>query len=105
MTTDYAAYARAVGRRLRAARKSQGLSLHGVENASGGRLGAAVVGTYERGSRNVTVQKLAELAEFYGVPVPELLPGDAAKPDAGKLLLALGEKLGVRLAVQAAGDE
>jgi hypothetical protein len=24
----------------------------------------------------VTVQKLAELAEFYGVPVSELLPGD-----------------------------
>ena len=26
----------------------------------------------------MTVQKLAELAEFYGVPVSELLPGDAA---------------------------
>jgi len=33
----------------------------------------------------VTVQKLAELAEFYGVPVSELLPGAphrASKPPA-----------------------
>ena len=36
-----------------------------------------VVGSYERGDRFVTVQKLAELAEFYGVPVSELLPGDS----------------------------
>jgi transcriptional regulator with XRE-family HTH domain len=33
-----------------------------------------VVGSYERGDRAVTVAKLAELAEFYGVPVAELLP-------------------------------
>ncbi len=37
-----------------------------------------MVGSYERGDRSVTVQKLAELAEFYGVPVSELLPGDSA---------------------------
>ena len=29
---------------------------------------AVVVGSYERGDRAVTVQKLAELADFYGVP-------------------------------------
>ena len=33
-----------------------------------------VVGSYERGDRAVTVQKLAELADFYGIPVGELLP-------------------------------
>ena len=38
---------------------------------------AVVVGSYERGDRSITVQRLAELAEFYGVPVSELLPGDA----------------------------
>ena len=31
-------------------------------------------GSYERGDRAVTVQKLSELAQFYGVPVAELLP-------------------------------
>ncbi|MFI5099602.1 MAG: transcriptional regulator [Actinomycetes bacterium] len=68
-------YARALGSRLRAIRTQQGLSLHGVEEKSQGRWKAVVVGSYERGDRAVTVQKLAELADFYGVPVAELLPG------------------------------
>lgn len=71
-------YARALGARLRAIRTQQGLSLHGVEEKSRGRWKAVVVGSYERGDRAVTVQKLAELADFYGVPVSELLPGDVA---------------------------
>jgi transcriptional regulator with XRE-family HTH domain len=71
-------YAKTLGARLRAIRTQQGLSLHGVEERSRGRWKAVVVGSYERGDRSVTVQKLAELAEFYGVPVSELLPGDAA---------------------------
>ena len=70
-------YAKALGARLRAIRIQQGLSLHGVEEKSRGRWKAVVVGSYERGDRSITVQKLAELAEFYGVPVLELLPGDA----------------------------
>src|SRR5256885_9988552 len=68
-------YAKALGARLRAIRTQQGLSLHGVEEKSHGRWKAVVVGSYERGDRAVTVQKLAELADFYGVPVAELLPG------------------------------
>src|SRR5260370_24432033 len=71
-------YAKTLGARLRAIRTQQGLSLHGVEEKSRGRWKAVVVGSYERGDRSVTVQKLAELADFYGVPVSELLPGDAA---------------------------
>ena len=67
-------YARALGARLRAIRTQQGLSLHGVEEKSQGRWKAVVVGSYERGDRAVTVHKLAELADFYGVPVSELLP-------------------------------
>jgi transcriptional regulator with XRE-family HTH domain len=74
MATDYA---RSLGARLRAIRTQQGLSLHGVEEKSQGRWKAVVVGSYERGDRAVTVQKLAELANFYGVPVAELLPQGA----------------------------
>src|SRR3981081_2503910 len=83
-------YAKTLGARLRAIRTQQGLSLHGVEEKSRGRWKAVVVGSYERGDRSVTVQKLAELAEFYGVPVSELLPGDAAPavlPAAPKLVI------------------
>ncbi len=67
-------YAKALGARLRAIRTQQGLSLHGVEEKSKGRWKAVVVGSYERGDRAVTVQRLAELAEFYSVPIHELLP-------------------------------
>ncbi|HEX3614752.1 MAG TPA: transcriptional regulator [Sporichthyaceae bacterium] len=70
-------YAKSLGARLRAIRTQQGLSLHGVEEKSRGRWKAVVVGSYERGDRAVTVQKLSELAGFYGVPVAELLPGGA----------------------------
>jgi transcriptional regulator with XRE-family HTH domain len=85
-------YAKTLGARLRAIRTQQGLSLHGVEEKSRGRWKAVVVGSYERGDRSVTVQKLAELAEFYGVPVSELLPGDvlpAVLAPAPKLVIDL----------------
>src|ERR1700712_1108774 len=71
MSSDYA---KALGARLRSIRTQQGLSLHGVEEKSLGRWKAVVVGSYERGDRAVTVQRLSELAVFYGVPVSELLP-------------------------------
>src|SRR5205814_3967179 len=35
-------------------------------------------GPYERGDRAVSVQRLSELADFYGVPVSDLLPPDDA---------------------------
>ncbi|NLU80484.1 transcriptional regulator [Micromonospora sp. HNM0581] len=67
-------YAKSLGARLRSIRQQQGLSLQGVEEKSNGRWKAVVVGSYERGDRAVTVSRLAELAEFYRVPVSELLP-------------------------------
>ncbi|MEO9140015.1 MAG: transcriptional regulator [Jatrophihabitans sp.] len=67
-------YAKALGARLRAIRTQQHLSLHGVERKSGGKWKAVVVGSYERGDRAVSVQRLSELADFYGVPVSDLLP-------------------------------
>jgi transcriptional regulator with XRE-family HTH domain len=71
-------YAKALGARLRAIRMQQHLSLHGVERKSGGKWKAVVVGSYERGDRAVSVQRLAELADFYGVPVSDLLPPEEA---------------------------
>ncbi len=68
-------YAKALGMRLRAIRQQQALSLQGVEEKSTGQWKAVVVGSYERGDRAITVQRLSELANFYGVPVNELLPG------------------------------
>lgn len=69
-------YAKALGTRLRDVRQRAGLSLQRVEEKSQGRWKAVVVGSYERGDRAVTVNKLAALARFYGVPMSELLPPD-----------------------------
>lgn len=71
-------YQRRLGSRLRAIRQQQGLTLQQVEETSEGRWKAVVVGSYERGDRAVSVAKLAELSEFYHVPVSELLPKDEA---------------------------
>ncbi|MFN2557832.1 MAG: transcriptional regulator [Nitriliruptorales bacterium] len=67
-------YQQRLGERLRAIRVQQGLTLQEVEEKSGGRWKAVVVGSYERGDRAISVSKLARLARFYGVPVSELLP-------------------------------
>ena len=86
-------YAKALGMRLRQIRQQQGLSLQGVEEKSEGRWKAVVVGSYERGDRAVTVQRLSELADFYGIPMSELLPGanqfGAAREAPPKLVLDL----------------
>ena len=94
MSSDYS---RALGTRLRSIRQQQGLSLHGVEEKSRGRWKAVVVGSYERGDRAVTVQRLAELADFYNVPVSELLPDGAptAAVEAPPRLVLDLERLGL----------
>lgn len=73
-------YPKALGERLRNIRVQKGMSLQDVQQASKGKWKAAVVGAYERGDRNVTVARLSELADFYGVPVSEILPEDGAPP-------------------------
>jgi len=67
-------YATALGAKLRRIRKQQGLSLNDVERKSNGHWTAMVVGSYERADRAVTVTKLVELADFYGITVSGLLP-------------------------------
>src|SRR5437773_6504435 len=87
-------YAKSLGARLRSIRQQQGLSLQGVEEKSGGRWKAVVVGSFERGDRAVSVSRLAELAAFYGVPLAEL-PAEGGGPRqefANKIVLDL-EKL------------
>jgi transcriptional regulator with XRE-family HTH domain len=69
-------YTKALGERLRRIRMQKGMSLQDVQEASGGKWKAAVIGAYERGDRNVTVARLSELSDFYGVPVGEILPED-----------------------------
>lgn len=62
-----------VGQRLRSIRRSRSLSLGDVEELSKGKLKAVVLGSYERGTRNLTVRRAIEIAEIYNIPVGQLL--------------------------------
>lgn len=79
-----------LGHRLRAARAVTGLSLAQVQRQSGGRWTGGAVGTYERGSRNITAENLAALAGFYGIHPAALIPG--ALQSRGEGRPALGER-------------
>ena len=54
---------------LRKIRKLKGLSLQQVEALSNGLHKAVVVGSYERGSRSISVDRLIALAQLYNVPI------------------------------------
>lgn len=69
-----AAYSAMVGERLRAIRKQKRLSLQDVEADSGQEFKASVLGAYERGERALSLPRLDRLAQFYRVPVAQLLP-------------------------------
>jgi len=71
-------YSKDVGERLRQVRVDRGWSLQEVERASEGRWKAAVIGSYERGDRNISATRLLELADFYGVRPSDVLPGEVA---------------------------
>jgi transcriptional regulator with XRE-family HTH domain len=74
-------HAQGIGSRLRRIRNQQQLSLADVQTRSGGVWKAVVVGAYERGDRAVTLARPASLAEFYGVPVADLLPDIPGRDD------------------------
>lgn len=67
-------YAEQVGARLRQIRLERQLSLQDVERLSDGEWKAAVVGSYERGDRNISAARLCQIADFYGVAPSEVLP-------------------------------
>lgn len=75
---------RRLGARLRAIRRQQDLTLHDVEHRSRGEWKAVVVGSYERGDRAISIEKLSRLADFYGVPMHDLLPREAPEPVAAE---------------------
>lgn len=61
-----------VAQRLRDIRKSRSMSLLDVEIASEGSIKAVVLGSYERGTRALSVKRAIQIADFYGMPVHHL---------------------------------
>jgi transcriptional regulator with XRE-family HTH domain len=54
---------------LRELRRRKGLTLQECEAMSNGSLKAVVLGSYERGHRAISLARLQQLAEFYGVSI------------------------------------
>ena len=61
-----------ISKRLRQIRKQQNLTLKQVEIRSRGKWKAVVIGSYERGTRSLSISKAKSLCEFYGVPLSAL---------------------------------
>jgi transcriptional regulator with XRE-family HTH domain len=62
-----------LGRALRALRLARNWTLNDFERASSGEVKAVVLGSYERGSRSITVSKLERIIAIYGVPITAVL--------------------------------
>jgi transcriptional regulator with XRE-family HTH domain len=55
--------------KLKALRRGRGLTLEECEIASAGKFKAVVLGSYERGTRAISLSKLSQLADFYDLPI------------------------------------
>jgi two-component system chemotaxis response regulator CheY len=75
---EHTAFDRALGRRLRKARRARGMSLLAVEVDSRGEFKSSALGCYERGERSLTAYRLTRLAELYDVPMEEVVSDDSA---------------------------
>ena len=59
--------------RLRAVRISKGLTLSQVSALSKGSISAIALGSYERGNRSLSTEKLFAISQIYQIPVVELI--------------------------------
>ena len=58
---------------IRAVRKSKGLTLREVDKLSNGRFHNITLGTWARGDRAISLSQALDLADFYEIPLAELL--------------------------------
>ncbi len=89
------AFSEQVGERLRVIRKQKRLSLQEVEAQSNQEFKASVLGAYERGERALSVPRLDRLAQFYTVPIEQLLPREVTGSEAAAIDSALNKKLAI----------
>lgn len=66
-----------VSARIRKYRKSRALTLHDIERLSQGRIKAVVMGSYERGTRAISLARTIEIANLFNIPVTELISESA----------------------------
>lgn len=74
---------------MKSVRKAKGMTLREVEAKSGGTWKAVVIGSYERCDRALSIKKAISLANFYQVPLNELLglTSESKSPSREKITL------------------
>ena len=83
---------------MRVIRKQKRLSLQEVEAQSAQEFKASVLGAYERGERALSVPRLDRLAQFYNVPIEQLLPREVTGMEAAALESPVNKKLAIDVA-------
>lgn len=73
-----------ISAKLRAVRLSKSLSLNDVERMSKGSLKAVVLGSYERGSRSLSVKRALHICKLYEIPISELFGEKLHRESAGQ---------------------
>jgi transcriptional regulator with XRE-family HTH domain len=66
---------------LKDLRRRKGLTLEEFEKFSGGKVKAVVLGSYERGTRAISLARLEQLAQIYEVPIEYFFLGKNYKSD------------------------
>jgi transcriptional regulator with XRE-family HTH domain len=62
-----------ISARIRMQRKARSLTLQDIERLSNGRIKAVVMGSYERGSRAISLARTIEIANLFAIPLSELI--------------------------------
>lgn len=77
-----------ISARIRKQRKARSLTLQDIEKLSGGRIKAVVMGSYERGSRAISLARTIEIANLFSIPLTELIEEPRSHPSGiGDLLI------------------
>ncbi len=71
-----------ISARIRAQRKARSLTLQDIERLSNGRIKAVVMGSYERGSRGISLARTIEIANLFAIPLSELIE-ESKNPERG----------------------
>jgi transcriptional regulator with XRE-family HTH domain len=94
-----------ISARIRKYRKTRSLTLQDIERLSNGRIKAVVMGSYERGSRAISLARTIEIANLFAIPLSELIeePTNTYSRSADLLIFDLRKLREISISKQ--GDE
>jgi transcriptional regulator with XRE-family HTH domain len=86
-----------ISARIRRQRTARSLTLQDIERLSAGRIKAVVMGSYERGSRAISLARAIEIANLFSIPLTELIeePSTRISGEGALLILDLRKLRGI----------